>query len=483
LPEIQSLYRKYGWFTIILVLFILAKLPAMQLPYFWDELGVYSRAGLYLHDNGLGLLPKNLPPELSRGHPLLFSFIHGCGYFIFGDGVVGGHITGLIIALFLLLSIYKIAYYHFDQKTALLSVMLVIVQPVFFAQSILVLPEICLALFMLWAIHYWSIRQYGWYALMSTAAILIKETAIIIPVVVISASIINWLVQRPRKNMGFQWKQLLVLTPFLIFGLFLIIQRQQNGWYLFPLHGDNVDFKIKKIVEFGIDFMSFTFIEQGRIVLLVAGLIVTILILYKKLWHYHRFIVYLIMLFVGGILFSSLNFFMNRYLVFAIIPLIMVFAHLLITAVATYRWLYVFVPLVFFAGMISMYGYELYPVSDETMSMEAKFHYDEDMSYIYFLDAQIEAVNFVNEKANNTTQFFVNFPLVFAFNEPRFGFPVSKTKAIIQVKTKQKGFEYAVISNPGSYDFKLPGGDSLRLVKMIKNDVVEIPIYEPNFEW
>jgi hypothetical protein len=199
LSEIQSLYRKYGWFTIILVLFILAKLPAMQLPYFWDELGVYSRAGLYLHDNGLGLLPKNLPPELSRGHPLLFSFIHGCGYFIFGDGVVGGHITGLIIALFLLLSIYKIAYHHFNQKTALLSVMLVIVQPVFFAQSILVLPEICLALFMLWAIHYWSIRKYGWYALMSTAAILIKETAIIIPVVVITASIINWLVQRPKK--------------------------------------------------------------------------------------------------------------------------------------------------------------------------------------------------------------------------------------------------------------------------------------------
>ena len=122
--------------VFILLLFVLLKIPALHLPYFWDELGVYSRAGLYLHDNGLGLLPKDLPPELSRGHPLLFAFIQAIGYNIFGDGVVGGHITALIISLILLWSVYFITSKYFSKYTALLAVMILIIQPLFFAQSV-----------------------------------------------------------------------------------------------------------------------------------------------------------------------------------------------------------------------------------------------------------------------------------------------------------------------------------------------------------
>ena len=160
--------------VFILLLFVLLKIPALHLPYFWDELGVYSRAGLYLHDNGLGLLPKDLPPELSRGHPLLFAFIQAIGYNIFGDGVVGGHITALIISLILLWSVYFITSKYFSKYTALLAVMILIIQPLFFAQSVLILPEISLALFVLWAIYFWLGKKYVLHGIFSTLAILIN---------------------------------------------------------------------------------------------------------------------------------------------------------------------------------------------------------------------------------------------------------------------------------------------------------------------
>jgi hypothetical protein len=55
-------------------------LPHLSVPYFWDELGVYSRAALYLYDHQISLLPNALPPELSRGYPLLCAALFALGF-------------------------------------------------------------------------------------------------------------------------------------------------------------------------------------------------------------------------------------------------------------------------------------------------------------------------------------------------------------------------------------------------------------------
>ena len=471
------------WPALVAMVFIIAKMPAMQLPYFWDELGVYARAGLYLHDHGVGLLPAVLPPELSRGHPLLFSFIHGLGYQIFGDSVLGGHITGLLIALALVLSVYYISNVHFNQKTALLAMMLTIAQPVFFAQSILVLPEVCLALLMLWSLHYWAKKKYGWFAMFATMAILVKETAIIIPVVVASADIIVWLVRRNKYPVGgLKWQQLFLITPFVIFGIFLLIQKQQNGWYFFPLHQDNVEIAIPKLLNFGGDFLSFSFLEQGRIVLSVTAGLLLIYLGFKKQIKWNAFSIYLLMLFVGGVLFSSFNFFMNRYLLFAIIPLVIVLSALLVKAAEQFKPFLLLVPILFVVGLISMNGYELYPVTNHNMTKEQQFHYDEDMSYVYYLDAQQQAVDFLLTDSKLEDSLFANFPLVLAFGETRYGFTEKQNLVdyTLQIKrARQVGFKYAAIANPGAYDHVLPAPDSLQTVKTIGNKVVEINIYAP----
>ncbi len=216
-----------------------------------------------MSENGLGMLPKDLPPELSRGHPLLFSFIYGFAYFLFDDSVIAGHIVSLIISITLLISVYIICNEYYSKHTGLLAVMLIIVQPVFFAQSVLVLPEVCLALFILWSVYFWSRGKLGLYALFSSLAILTKETAVIVPVVIIAGEIILF-VFRNKNGLKFKFRpsHILLLTPFIILGLFLLIQKYQNGWYLFPLHKDNIVFHIQRIINFTWDFCKFLYMAK-----------------------------------------------------------------------------------------------------------------------------------------------------------------------------------------------------------------------------
>ncbi|MCI5142755.1 MAG: hypothetical protein D3909_13730, partial [Candidatus Electrothrix sp. ATG1] len=63
--------KKINPIYLLVTSFFLFKLIHLRVPYFWDELGVYSRAALYLFDHGISMLPDAMPPELSRGHPLL----------------------------------------------------------------------------------------------------------------------------------------------------------------------------------------------------------------------------------------------------------------------------------------------------------------------------------------------------------------------------------------------------------------------------
>ncbi|MBC8048286.1 MAG: glycosyltransferase family 39 protein, partial [Fimbriimonadaceae bacterium] len=229
---------KVEWIlALVLIIFILFKIDAITLPYFWDELGVYSRAALHLHDHGLSLLPKDLPPELSRGHPMLFSFIYGLSFTLFGDTILTGHITTLFISIVFIIALYLIFKDQFQNKYfALAAASIVLIQPIFVAQSVMVLPEVMLALFMILSLYFFSKQKYILYMLFSSAAILVKETAIIIPIVVFTANAIILFARENSLKEIFKLKYFSAFIPLAVFGGFLFIQKQQNGWYFFPYH-------------------------------------------------------------------------------------------------------------------------------------------------------------------------------------------------------------------------------------------------------
>ncbi|MFA4853543.1 MAG: hypothetical protein WC599_13585, partial [Bacteroidales bacterium] len=97
----------YSILLIILVIaFIIIKIPYLSLPYYWDEAWVYGPALRIMESHKLSLLPDALPVYYSRGHPLFFHFMGALWLRIFGTSLVASHIYALFISIALLISVY-----------------------------------------------------------------------------------------------------------------------------------------------------------------------------------------------------------------------------------------------------------------------------------------------------------------------------------------------------------------------------------------
>ncbi len=431
------------------------------MPYFWDELGVYARAALYLNDHGIGLLPSALPPELSRGHPLLFSFIFGLTFQIFGDGVLTGHITALCISLIFLLCIYHISKKYFSSTTAIFTIIFLAVQPVFYAQSVMVLPEILLALFILLSIYYWLEEKYLLFALTATAGILTKETAVIIPLVIGCGNTLHVIFS--NRKMTIKPAYFLLLAPWIIFGLFLLIQKQQNGWYLFPLHESSLNFEPQRFIQFLGQYAAFVFIEQGRFIMLLFILLFVVLRLRGKIETKSNAIVYyLIVVIAGGLLFSSVNFYMNRYTLF-IITASAILAGQVLSALAHLHQIFKFIlPMVIIAPFIFTNN---------------NFDYDISMNYKKYVVVQKEAVEYVVGSLQEGDALFANFPAIYSLRDSRFGYcDTTEIKFEIIRKSDIDSANYFMLADPGAFDHVIPQADKLQEIKIFQNAVARVQI-------
>lgn len=503
--------------TIALAVFLLCKVQVLHLPYFWDELGVYARAALYLHDHGLGLLPVSLPPELSRGHPILFSFLFGLSYTLFGDGILTGHLTALFVAILFVGVVFHVMKRQTGNTYLALAVSVcVLVQPLFVAQSVLVLPEVMLAMLMILALHAYASGNILLYMLVSSLAILVKETAIIIPSTVFFSQAILMLANPNQAKEKISVIHFFAFFPLLVYGAFLIIQKQQNGWFFFPYHIEAVSFHASTFIAQFADYNKFIFMEQGRLLLtafillahstklifyrkhiakrnfhimsalfaFAAGLclyndydlyfllsfivfLVMQCILYFMTNHLHRFVVFMIVFAVTGLVFSAVNFYMNRYVLF-IIP---VYAVLLCTVLEIHKWRYRHVLVLCIAvcavAMPNMYN--------------NSFHYDEDMSYTDYVLLQKEAMQYAESMLKPGDKIFGNFPSSNAFDDKRIGYLSYDLKHWVHVRDKKLiDVDFILLCDPGSYDTVLPDGDSLKVVHTFRNNIAAFTLYEKN---
>jgi 4-amino-4-deoxy-L-arabinose transferase-like glycosyltransferase len=255
--------------ALLLLPFWAYKLRDLDLPYFWDELGVFGRAAVYLHDHTLGLLPSHLPPELSRGHPMLVTFTFGALFRVFGATPLVAHVFMLLLATGLVVSVFWIARWHWNAQVGLAAAALLMVQPLFLAQSTLLLLEMPLALACLWSMHAFSRKRYLLAGLCTALAIFVKETALVLGLVLGVMLLVEWLRSRPSLKSALAGI-LALLIPGLLYGLFLLVQKRQNGWYFFPLHAVYVNFHWAAMKGKLVDYSNFVFVEQGRFALSVV---------------------------------------------------------------------------------------------------------------------------------------------------------------------------------------------------------------------
>ncbi len=293
------------------------KYGLLKLPFFWDELGVYSRAAMHLAVHGLSLLPDSMPDVLSRGHPLLTPFIFGTTFKLFGVSQLTARLTGLLIYFIGVGFGFKILARYMNAMWAAAFLFCIAIQPAFIAQSVLVLPETLLMTLTLAAIYaYLTQKHFGlWIAL--SLAVLTKESALVLPIAFALA----------QFQQKLSWKIYLstLLLPFLVFLSFLVIQYNQNGYFLYPLHQGLMDFDIYTILAKTLLALWFLFIAQGRWLFLFLFIAVWVWKRFKKgkTEKKHTDLFYIIFwITIGGLAFSSINYYLDRYCIYILFPLL-----------------------------------------------------------------------------------------------------------------------------------------------------------------
>jgi len=268
----ESRHRDYTLLLLPLLLLgvIILKFPHLFLPHFWDEAWSYSPAVQYMYEHRLSLLPGSLPPELSRGHPLMFYFLSAGWMRIFGPSLFSKHCFALAVSLIYLVSIYYTGRKLFSARTGIMAAIFTSCQAIFLAQSSMLLPEIMLSLFTVWTLFAFLEKKKILFLLCSSLLIMTKETGIFLLILLFAWHLGSFLFSRKMRSAPgkqFAWLILLIF-PFLEFLLFLFIQKQHFGWYLFPEHVGLITTISKGLKELGSQAYFLQF--YGQIFLVIA---------------------------------------------------------------------------------------------------------------------------------------------------------------------------------------------------------------------
>lgn len=470
---------KVRTWLILFACYAALQITSIFQPFFWDELGVYGPAAIYMHDNGLSLMPASMPPDLSRGHPLLFTCFHAAAMYVFGDSAVGGHITGLLITCILLWSIVYIATRVYNAPAAWVAVFIIAMQPLFAAQAVLVLPEMALALLMLWSLYFWHIKKYWLFALFATMAMLTKETAIILPVVVWCGSAAEWI--KTRKRPEKLWQICTApLLPIITYGIFLLIQKWQNGWYFFPFHGEGIRIAIQPMLRLARGFVHFLFWEQGRVCYLFLCLPVFWIVLRSKVLQWNGFSVLLVFLVLGGVLFSSMSFDMDRYLLFVLVGMLLLFAPIIVKAIFIYKGFRYVAAAVLIVPAFYISG-DPFENMDPSIGNEAWFHYDTDKSYLRYNEVMESAVSLLFSDKDKPFTVAANFPLSFALRDPRYGFIDDYPDAQLTVinMSSQPPPDIIIVSDPGSIGHPYLDPKHFEEIQIIDKQHITFRFYRP----
>ena len=470
-------YLPYLFMLVSIGVFVLFQYPTLLLPYFWDELGVYARAALHLHDNNLSILPGAVPADLSRGHPTLFVFLVASVFRIAGTELWVGHFYPFLVSLLLVVSVFGFGKKHFNSTVGLIAALLLMVQPLFFAQTGLMLPEVQLALLCFLAINFYLQQQWLFYVILASLAVLTKETGIIVPAILMGLEGIFYLVQSSRlKKIELIKRTGLILIPWLVFGIFLIVQKLQNGWFFYPYHVSFIKTDWASLNYKLYFFSDFIFLSQGRwlwLIILVLGvgwLIATKHISIKK--EGERILtdrvvstyLFAVFIFFASFLFSPD---MHRYTL-VVFPFVLI---LLAAAIWQFTNGWSIYKAIIVCVILSTHLFYLWDNS---------FNYDADLDYVNVVKVQKEATNYLEKQKmkNGPLKIHSNFPFFYGMYDKRLGY-LNELDFLAWNNSVSEDIDFVVKESPGTgIGADLSDTSNYRLHKRFQEGFANVSIYK-----
>ena len=203
------------------------------------------------------------------------------------------------------------------------------------------------------------------FAILASAALLTKETALVLPVSALLFSFLKIFIYKEKEAYLLFTNLLCIAFPMGVFGVFLYLQKLQNGWYFFPMHTDLMSFKWVEIIATTKIYLKFVFLYQGRWLCTLVGALGLCMGFLKGSNKLSNFSLLSLVFLVVFFSFSAFNFVMMRYMMPAITLLIV-----LLFVCLQHLSKKLMIPILL---LLSAVAY-----SHKTAS---HFSYDEDMSY------------------------------------------------------------------------------------------------------
>lgn len=180
-PQLDAPFPLWMIFPVVFVALYVTHFTLLRLPYYWDEAGYYIPAAWDFFRTG-SLIPTS---TLTNAHPPLPSVYLALWWKASGFFPEVTREAVLMIASLGLLAVWRLALRLYDSyAVAFWTVLLTGLYPIWFAQSTLAHADIFAAAFALWGMVYAlpdRDRNPQAAPLWFTAAVLSKETAIVIP--------------------------------------------------------------------------------------------------------------------------------------------------------------------------------------------------------------------------------------------------------------------------------------------------------------
>lgn len=311
---------------IPLVLLLIILFPHLNLPYFWDEAWSYMVAIRKMAEAGPSLFPGIVPLDICKGHPQFFYFAAACWLKIFPEQIFYMRLFPLTISILLVVVFYVGIRRMCNPLVAAMGAIVLGTQSMFLAQSIMVLPEMMIALFLLLAVFSFARSKYAWYALWGSLMVLTKETALIFAGVFIFYYVL--FASGKQRKEPFKWKTLfLIAAPVLVYFIFLIAHKIAFGIFFYPEHLGFISFEWTAIwKKLGSAFVT-VFVHYGRVSMLIFIVGILLFLMVRKATVQHsKALISLSLLFVAYLLFLSLNFYSPRYTLALLMLAVLAFA-------------------------------------------------------------------------------------------------------------------------------------------------------------
>jgi len=417
----------------IILIFVAIKITHAGTPYFNDETWSYGPAVYNMTLNGPSLLPGSIPAHLSRGHPLLFYFLSSLWLRIFGYSVFNAHLFIVFIS-----ALYLIAVYYFTKKfygifPAIVTLILVALQPLVQTQAAMLLPDLFMALLTILALQSYLLNKVLLFNIYATLLIFTKETGIAVWLTVFLFDCFQRRRERVLNIIIAQFK--LFFIPSILILLFFILQKKEFGWYLFPEHTAIFSFNINKILERGMRGINFIFLRQGRYAFSIMGIIAIIFYIFlkKPLHNAERPVKLSIVFIVIYILIMSLNFVTWRYMILLLAPyfaLIIFILYKIFEQKKVYFWI----------TSCLLTGFFLFNTLTE------KSPKDVDYGYMDVVSVNKQAVRCL-EEMNKYESRISGFYMLIYLTCPETGYLSSPRKFTNVISPPDSATQYIVISN------------------------------------